>query len=226
MADGISELWAALGGMNWPLFLIASAAVIAAPGQDMILVLTRGAAQGRAAGVAAAFGVGAGLLGHTALAALGLGALIAASTVAFTALKWIGAAYLIWLGIRMVVTAGRTGPLDAAAARPGAAEPRRIFWQGAASNIANPKIAVFFFAYLPQFAPADATGATAFAALLSLGLAFSALTIVLKTPVGFFAGLLSDRLRRRPSVLAWMERAGGATLIALGAALAADGRAR
>lgn len=215
--DGV---WAEV---NWALFLAASAAVILAPGQDLVLVLTRGAAGGRRIGVATAFGVGAGLVGHTLLAALGLGALIAASATAFTLLKWVGAAYLAFLGVRMILTARA-----AAAEMRGDGPPpsaRDAFWQGAVSNIANPKIAVFFFAYLPQFAPADADGATAAAIVAALGAAFAALTVLIKAPIGWFAGVAFARLRAASSAFAWLTRIGGGALIALAAALAVEGRA-
>ena len=117
--------------ISWLLFLGASLAVIVAPGQDLILVMSRGIGRGSAAGVATAAGVSTGLLGHTAIASLGLGALLTASEVAFTALKFVGAAYLAYLGIRLLLSGN---PTLGAAASAGTSN-RRLFVEGALSTI-------------------------------------------------------------------------------------------
>ncbi len=196
------------------LFVFASLAVIVTPGQDLVLVMSRSIAQGSAAGIATAAGVSTGLLGHTLLAGLGLGSLLMASATLFVVLKLVGAAYLVYLGVRLVLT--RASALALEAARP--APLRRLFVQGAVSNLANPKIAIFYFAFLPQFVAADASHPTA--TLLGLGTAFAALTFLVKGPLGFFAAALAARLRARPRVLVGMHRASGAVLIALGVGLA------
>jgi threonine/homoserine/homoserine lactone efflux protein len=132
---------------NWLLFLLASVVVIATQGQDMILVMSRSLSYGTRAGVITAAGASVGLLGHTLLATLGLGALLRTSEWLFSALKFIGAAYLAWLGLQLLRT--RSAQLAAASSAPHS--PWRLFLTGALSNISNPKIAVFFFAFLPQF---------------------------------------------------------------------------
>jgi len=132
---------------SWLLFVVASLVLIATPGQDMMIVMSRSIAQGPLAGVATAAGVSVGLVGHTALATLGLGALLRTSEGLFTALKLIGAAYLLYLGLAMIFAKH-----DALA--PGAAPRRsalRLFVDGVVSNLSNPKIAIFYFAFLPQF---------------------------------------------------------------------------
>jgi threonine/homoserine/homoserine lactone efflux protein len=198
----------------WFLFVVASLAIIVTPGQDMILVMSRSIAQGARAGVATAAGVSAGLVGHTLLATAGLGAILRTSEWLFTALKFAGAAYLVFLGIQLLRT-----PSGALAVPAG--EPRstcRLFADGALSNLANPKIAVFYFAFLPQFVPQGAVNPTL--SVFVLGLLFAVLTFLVKGPVGLGAGLLSRWLRERPGVLAWLNRASGTVLIGLGVRLA------
>jgi threonine/homoserine/homoserine lactone efflux protein len=185
--------------VSWLLFVVASLVLIVTPGQDMILVMSRSIAQGAAAGVATAAGVSVGLVGHTLLATLGLGALLRASEGLFLLLKLVGAAYLVFLGVQLL----RTKAHDFAPS-PGARRPLwRLFFDGALSNGTNPKIALFYFAFLPQFVRPEATHPTL--CVLALGLA---------------AGLLSGWLRARPRALRVTYRASGALLIGLGLKLA------
>lgn len=202
----------------WGLFIAASLLVIVTPGQDMVLVMSRSIAQGAAAGVATAAGVSVGLVGHTLLATLGLGAILRASPWLFLVLKFVGAAYLVWLGIALLRTRDATLALPA----PARGSLRRLFSDGALSNLSNPKIAIFYFAFLPQFVPSGA-GQPALAVFV-LGLVFAALTFVIKGPVGWGAGRLSGWLRARPAVLRWIFRGSGAMLAALGLRLAFERR--
>ena len=203
---------------SWLVFVIASLVLIATPGQDMILVMSRSVAQGVAAGVVTAAGVSVGLVGHTVLATLGLGAILRTSEWLFIALKLIGAAYLIYLGIGLLRTKQSGLPIGAQSAR----SLGRLFIDGAVSNLSNPKIAIFYFAFLPQFVSPSAQYPTL--TVLVLGLAFAGLTFLVKAPVGVFAGRLSSWLRSRPEVLTWVFRSSGAILVALGARLALERR--
>lgn len=204
--------------ISWFLFIAASLVVIVAPGQDMILVMSRGLGQGARAGVVTAAGVCAGLLGHSAVAALGLGALLAASELAYGLLKYAGAAYLAYLGIRLLLAGG-----DGLDARAAARAPLpRLFVEGALSNLSNPKIVLFYFAFLPQFVPAGLAHPAAW--MFLLGVMFSALTFAVKAPVGLFAGALSGWLRARPAALSWLFRTSGLMLIAIGLRLAFEER--
>jgi threonine/homoserine/homoserine lactone efflux protein len=204
--------------VTWLLFIVASLVLIVTPGQDMILVMSRSIAQGPAAGVATAAGVSVGLVGHTLLATLGLGAILRTSEWLFLALKLAGAAYLVVLGVQLLRT--RNHELAVAAAAPRSLW--RLFFDGALSNVSNPKIAVFYFAFLPQFVLPQAAHPTL--AVFVLGLAFAALTFLVKGPVGVSAGLLSGWLRSRPQVLTWLYRSSGAVLLGLGIRLAFERR--
>ena len=202
----------------WLLFVVASLVLIVTPGQDMILVMSRSIAQGSAAGVVTAAGVSVGLVGHTVLATLGLGAILRTSEWLFVALKLAGAAYLGYLGILLLRTKNQELAVLAGAPR----SLRRLFFDGALSNVSNPKIAVFYFAFLPQFVVPGAAHPTL--SVFVLGLVFAGLTFLVKGPVGLGAGLLSGWLRSRPKALAWLYRTSGAVLIGLGVKLAFERR--
>ena len=202
----------------WLLFVVASLVLIVTPGQDMILVMSRSIAQGSAAGVVTAAGVSVGLVGHTVLATLGLGAILRTSEWLFVALKLAGAAYLGYLGILLLRTKNQELAVLAGAPR----SLRRLFFDGALSNVSNPKIAVFYFAFLPQFVVPGAAHPTL--SVFVLGLVFAGLTFLVKGPVGLGAGLLSGWLRSRPKALTWLYRTSGAVLIGLGVKLAFERR--
>jgi len=203
---------------SWLLFTVASLALIATPGQDMILVMSRSVAQGAAAGVVTAAGVSVGLLGHTVLATLGLGAILRTSEWLFIALKFVGAAYLLYLGFGLLRTKRGTLAIESDAVRP----LGKLFLDGAASNISNPKVAIFYFAFLPQFVSPTAQHPTL--TVFALGIAFALLTFLVKAPVGIFSGALSGWLRTRPGVLTWIYRSSGAILVGLGVRLALERR--
>jgi threonine/homoserine/homoserine lactone efflux protein len=203
---------------SWLLFFFASLVLIATPGQDMILVMSRSIAQGPVAGIATAAGVSAGLLGHTVLATLGLGAILRASEVLFVALKLAGAAYLIYLGIGLL----RTRSAELVVGTVSGRSMVRMFADGALSNISNPKIAIFYFAFLPQFVLPNASRPTL--TIFVLGLLFALITFGVKGPVGLFAGMLSGWLRSRPHALLWLYRSSGAILLGLGIRLALERR--
>jgi threonine/homoserine/homoserine lactone efflux protein len=203
---------------QWLLFLLASVVVIATPGQDMLLVMSRSITHGTRAGLATAAGVSIGLLGHTVLATAGLGALLRTSEWLFTAIKLLGAAYLLYLGTQLLLSKSATTAAAASAPQP----LKRQFLTGAASNITNPKIAVFYFAFLPQFVAHDA-GQPALT-IMVLGIIFAALTFVIKGPVAIFAGSLSAWFRSRPTALVWLNRSSGLVMAALAVRLALSRR--
>ncbi len=200
---------------NLALYVIASLALILTPGQDMIYVIGRTLAQGRVAGLASAIGVILGILVHTALAAIGVGAILHASETLFTALKLIGAAYLVYLGVRMMAT--REVPIDARAGSSRASALSLVL-QGALSNVTNPKFCLFFFAFLPQFVDPASPHPTR--DLVALGVLYALLGLPVKCGVALIAAHLSDRMLRKPKALVWMNRACGALLVGLGIRLA------
>ena len=202
--------------VSWLLFFVASLVLIVTPGQDMILVMSRSAAQGTGAAVATAAGVSVGLIGHTILATLGLGAILRTSEWLFLALKLVGAAYLIYMGLQLLRTKQRELAITVGAPR----SLWRLFVDGALSNVSNPKIAIFYFAFLPQFVLPGAAHPTL--CMFALGLLFALLTFIVKAPIGLGAGLLSGWLRARPRVLTGVYRTSGVVLIGLGIRLAVE----
>ncbi len=207
-----------LGELNLVLFLTASLALIVAPRPDNILVLTRSVAQGRGAALVSTAGASLGLVVHSVFAAVGLSALLAQSAVAFSAVKNVGAAYLIYLGIKAL--SSREGFAVSSEAAP--VRPKSVFVQGVASNVLNPKVALFLLAFLPQFADPVA-GGTALQ-LLALGLTFALLTWRIFSVLGYFSGGLGNWLESRPdyaNVLRWLK---GGVLVGLGLRLAFSDR--
>ena len=158
------------GTHDLPLFVITAFVLYATPGVDMLFTLSRTLQHGWRTGMAAALGITAGCVVHTAAAALGLAALLAASALAFTAIKWLGAAYLLWLAWGMLRASMRDKQPNFAPTWP--APSRQVFAQGFLTNVLNPKVALFFLALLPQFISADAPDKPA--AFLFLGAVFVA----------------------------------------------------
>jgi RhtB (resistance to homoserine/threonine) family protein len=205
------------------LFAAAALAVNLTPGPDMLFVVGTGATRGRRAGVMAALGIGAGCLLHIALAAVGLSALLAASALAFSVVKWVGAAYLVWMGLSMW-RSRRAGP-DAEAPAQVNVGSGSVFWQGAITNALNPKVALFFLAFLPQFIEPGASGQAL--AFVALGLLFNVGGTVVNIVVALLAASISQRLAARgagSAVGAWLQRAVGALFIGLGVRLALSTR--
>jgi threonine/homoserine/homoserine lactone efflux protein len=199
--------------IQWAVFLAASLALALTPGPDMIYVVSRALAQGPRAGLVSAAGLTLGLAAHTLLAAFGVSVLLAASATAFLVLKLVGALYLIWIGIQLW-RAAPSFDIRAADERAGNAS---LFLQGSLSALLNPKLALFFLAFLPQFVPAHSATPTADA--IALGLAFSAVGIAVQAAAGFTAGALSERLRSSQRALRGVFRASGAVMMLLGARL-------
>lgn len=201
------------------LYIVASLALILTPGQDMLYVMSRALAQGRLAGLYSAIGVVIGILVHTVFAALGVGAILAASEGLFLALKLAGAAYLVYLGVKLLLAREAALVAETGARKFPAAS---LVWQGVLSNVSNPKIVVFFFAFLPQFV--DPRSANPTLDLIFLGVLYAAMGLVVKAGVGLAAGSLSERVLRRPRALLWINRLSGTILVGLGLRLAASPR--
>jgi threonine/homoserine/homoserine lactone efflux protein len=199
------------------LFVTASLAVIVAPGPDNVYVLTRGVAQGREVALASAWGMCSGLLFHTTLAAVGLSAILAQSAVAFSVVKYAGAAYLVYLGVRALLSKEEFVP---SAEEAPAARLRSFFFRGLTMNLLNPKVAVFFLAFLPQFAsPSGATADGVALRLVALGLIFALLSVVVFSAIALFSGVLGNRLSRDPRFATALQWLTGCVLVGLGVRL-------
>jgi threonine/homoserine/homoserine lactone efflux protein len=195
-------------------FAIASLVLIALPGPDQALIMRNALVGGRTAGVRTMLGGVTGLALHASAAALGVSALLATSATAYATLKLVGVAYLLYLGARMLLSA-RKPPEPEQEARGG-----RPFLQGFVSNALNPKVALFFLTFVPQFLPDS--GSTLPVAL-ALSAIFAAIYLAWFTGLVRLVGLASDALRR-PRVKAWIERVTGGALVAFAVRLAAAAR--
>ena len=206
-----------LGTHDLLLFIVAGWLLNVTPGPDMLYIIGRSTAQGLRAGIVAALGVGAGIFVHIAATALGLSAILAASADAFTLIKLLGAAYLVYVGISLLRSS--SNPFDGAAAtRLAPASLRSVFMQGFLTNVLNPKVALFFLAFLPQFVGSDATNKPL--AFLFLGLLFNVNGTLWNVFVAWSAARLSAGLRQRSDALKWFNRCVGGIFVALGIRLA------
>lgn len=193
------------------LFVAASVLLALAPGPDIVYVLTRGIAQGRKAGLAAAAGFATGCIFHTLLAVLGVAALIRSSPVAFDVVRYAGAAYLVWIGIQAL----RHASSFSLATEGGDAKAlATIFKQSVIGNALNPKVTLFFLSFLPQFVNTEAGRVEMQMGLL--GVVFMLVTIVVFGAIAYFSGFLGDALRRNPAIAKRLNVFAGVTFIGLG----------
>lgn len=200
------------------LFILSGLLLNIMPGPDSLLIMTRSATQGWRAGSAAALGIGTGTMVHILAAALGLSALLATSATAFSVVKWVGAAYIVYVGIGLLRS--KRGA-DVAAARPQelpALPYRKIFFQGLLTNILNPKVALFFLAFVPQFISADAASKPL--AFIILGTIFNFNGMLWCHALAVFTTFASTRLKLKPLVSQWLNRVTGGLFLALAARLA------
>jgi threonine/homoserine/homoserine lactone efflux protein len=202
------------------LFAAASLAFLAIPGPSVFYIVTRSLVQGRRAGVTSMLGVQAGGLVHVVAAAFGLSALIASSATAFTIVKYAGAVYLVFLGLRKVLA--RDG--DEPEPEPGGPAPlSRLFWHGMVVNILNPKTALFFLAFLPQFVDASAPVAPQ---MLVLGLMLVGLGVLSDGTYALVAAGAGRRVRSAIGSRRMLERVSGGVFVALGVVAAIAGEPR
>ena len=192
------------------LFAAAALALIVVPGPAVLYIVAQSIDQGRLAGFVSALGIAVGGLVHVTAAAIGLSSLLVSSATAFAAVKYAGAAYLIGLGLYTLLVRKE----ETAAAVPGERRLRRRFWQGVIVNVLNPKTALFFFAFLPQFVDPDKGSAALQIAIL--GLLFVALAVISDSVWALVAGSASDRLRRSRRFLAVQRYVSGSVFVGLG----------
>jgi threonine/homoserine/homoserine lactone efflux protein len=199
------------------LFLTAALLLAVAPGPGMLYVLARSLAGGRREGVLSALGTFVGGMVHVLAAAAGVSVVLARSAVAFATIKYAGAAYLCFLGVRMILAASRDRDKDEL---PTAALPptRNPFWQGIATEVLNPKTALFFLSFIPQFVNREA--GHVFAQFLALGAVSVTLNTSADLVVTMFAGLLGNRIRSSARFRRAQRTATGGIMIGLGTYLA------
>ena len=203
------------GIINFETFLLASLVLIITPGADTIYILSRSIAQGKKAGVLSALGVSVGLLVHTLFASLGLSAILTQSAQAFMIVKLLGAAYLIYLGIKTLRS--RKGGFMMEHDTP-LERSNRVFISGVLTNVLNPKVALFFLAFLPQFI--NPGHSDHFASLFSLGIAFTILGTIYCLFLAYYSAVFSHKIKSKPAIKKWMDRLSGLVFIGLGVQLA------
>ena len=204
---------------DFALFLATGCLLNLTPGPDTLYILGRSVAQGREAGVASALGISLGSIFHTCAAAVGLSAILAASAQAFALIKVAGGAYLVFLGVKMILDRRRELALPSQFRRHTMVA---AFRQGVLTNILNPKVALFFLAFLPQFIDANAPSKTI--AFIILGLTFVTTGTIWCLVLAWFSSVFSARLRENPTLTALLNRAVGSLFIFLGLRLAVAAR--
>jgi threonine/homoserine/homoserine lactone efflux protein len=212
------------------LFVTAAMALILTPGPDTVFVLTQGVRTGKRGGFASAMGVSTGVLVHTTAAALGLAALLRASALAFAAIKYAGAAYLLYLGAK---TLWHGNDLELADGSGGSGDPverttdvdlRSGYLRGVTVNVLNPKVALFFLAFLPQFVGARGGSGGPAVEMLALGGTYAVLTALYLGTVGLLSGGVRTLFDARPRLADGLRWVSGSVLVGLGAALALESR--
>ena len=206
------------------MFIAAGWLLNLTPGPDVLYIVTNALKSGTRAGIVAGLGITAGCFVHIFAAAVGVGALLAASATAFTVLKWVGAAYLLWMGVRMLLSrpsgnGGSAAAIAAAQAAPAVAVPlSKVFLGGFWTNVLNPKVAIFFLAFVPQFiAPGADNKALAF---VLLGVLFNVNAIPVNTGWAIAAGWMARRVGAVQRGMHWLDRVAGAMFIGFGLKLA------
>ena len=199
--------------MSWD-FLVTSLIVVASPGIGVLYTLAAGLSRGPRASIIAAFGCTLGIVPHMAAAILGVAAVLHTSALAFQTLKWLGVAYLLWMAWGVLKDRGALKVEPEKTPR----KPGQVIVHAIAINILNPKLSIFFFAFLPQFVSADEP--QALARMIGLSAIFMLMTFVVFVVYGLFAAAVRAQVIARPRVLAWMRRAFAAAFVALGAKLA------
>lgn len=201
----------------WSIFLTAAVVINISPGPDLIYILSRTVTHGRRIGLASSLGVGTGAFFHVVAAAIGISTILMASALAFTVVKLIGAAYLIFLGVQALRSAGKSFIADTTTpTRPISAW--EAYRQGVLIDVLNPKVAIFFMAFLPQFIRSDAGPVSA--QLILMGLVVIAIGMIVELLVVLLAARTTGFFRSSTKVSKWLDRVMGSILMALGFRLA------
>ncbi|HYE53563.1 MAG TPA: LysE family translocator [Chitinophagaceae bacterium] len=204
---------------NFWVFALAALMLNLTPGNDMIYVATRSTGQGVKAGIVSALGITAGCMGHIFAAVIGLSAILAKSALAFDIIKYLGAAYLVYLGIKSLLSKRKSFTVQADTAKH---SYKKIFWQGVITNMLNPKVALLFLAFLPQFINVD--NGAAHWQILFLGTWFNTSGLLVNVLIALLFGKIGGWLSNSPRFVQWQERITGVMLIALGIKVATTNR--
>lgn len=201
-------------------FLLLAMALTISPGPDNLMVLSVGMSKGRRHGIAFGLGCALGCLSHTLLAVVGVSTLLASSAVALTVLRWVGGAYLVWLGVQAWRHAGSSQLPSATQETNAAPSVRSLFVKGLVANAINPKVALFFLSFLPQFVVVSQGHPSLQLGLL--GLVFTVQAALLFGLLGFFSGAVGTWLSRRPRLGLWLDRMAAGVFVALGLRIASN----
>jgi threonine/homoserine/homoserine lactone efflux protein len=201
-----------------PEFLLTTLIVVATPGAGVLYTLAAGVSRGWQASIVAASACTLGIVPHMIAAVTGLAAIMHASAVAFSIIKWLGVVYLLYLAWKTF----RDKSVFAIDTEPRRVSPRRVIVSGILVNTLNPKLTIFFFAFLPQFVPAGSAGAVLH--MIYLSAVFMAVTLAVFSLYGVFAAAVRTKVFSRPRVVAWVRRSFGATYLVLAGRLAAQTR--
>lgn len=203
---------------NLAVYISACLALCIIPGPDMAFVLSTSIAKGSRAGILASLGINAGAYTHLLAAALGLSAIIATSATAFTIVKWIGAGYMVYLGIRVLFSSNSSFSSLQPDVKP--TSNRNIFWMGYLSDVLNPKVAIFYLSFLPQFVSTDSENPLG--EILLLGILLNMIGIMANLIIVQFASLITHKLRTEPALVKWLNRFVGVTFLAIGIKIATE----
>lgn len=204
------------GTHDLALFVVSGLLLNITPGPDNLLIIGRSTSQGVQAGLLAALGIACGCFVHVFAAAFGLSAILAASVTAFTVVKLVGAAYLVYIGIGLLFATARNK--ESAAQVPKAISPRRIFAQGFLTNVLNPKVALFFLAFVPQFIVVDSPNKAL--AFVFLGTLFNLNALIWSCLLALCVAEMSRQFKMNGVLSGWFNRAVGGLFIGLGLKLA------
>lgn len=201
------------------IFALASLVLNMTPGNDMLYVATRSTSQGVKAGIVSALGIAGGCIVHLLAAVIGLSAIIASSAIAFDVIKYAGAAYLIYLGVKSFLSKQNKFSINKSIEKKSLA---KLFWQGVLTNVLNPKVALFFLAFLPQFIHPE-KGNTSMQILL-LGLWFNISGTMVNSIVAILFGKLGNWLADKQAFIKWQNKVTGLLLVSLGIKVALSSR--
>jgi len=202
------------------MFIAAGWLLNLTPGPDVLFIVSNALKSGVRAGLVAALGIVSGCFVHVVAAALGVGALLATSATAFTVLKWVGGAYLVWMGLRLLLSRAGASPIVATEPVPdhAPADLRRIYLRGFLTNVLNPKVALFFLAFVPQFIAPDAPDKVT--AFLLLGLLFNINSLPINFGYAWLAAWAAKRVHVVQRAMHWLDRLAGVMFLGFGLKLA------